>query len=356
MSAERVLFLAPSFLSRRAHKPIRGVEIFDLLLVRQMSELGLRVCVPAERFWRDIFRERFAGTRIEAIFVPGPRRCGIPSLLSAMLLRRRKFDVIILGNNARGLLWGLRVLRPKRSGARVLLIAHRAAQEQFLPALARYNIDVVAVSDAVARTFHVEGRGARRLETYYGIPDAERFSPRRARGAGDGIVRFGVLGKLDDPWKGADVAIEAFGAMPDQVRSRCELHLAGFVRPPRGLPSGVRAHAWLSREQTPEYLRSLDVYLACSTGQETFGQSVVQAMLAGLPVIATPLEVHAEKLDAGGGVVAADARAMGEAMTRLAQDESLRRAMGESARRTALLRYVWSTREFVERFIRRKDA
>lgn len=353
----RVLFLAPSFLSRRAHKPIRGVEIFDLHLVRQMAELGVEVCVPGERYWRKIFEERFAGVDVETLYFPGPRKCAFPSMWIAWLLRKRAFDIVLLGNNSRGLLWGLKVLKPGRRGMRVVLLAHREAQREFLPAVFDHDMEVVAVSDAVARSFRVDGREPRRLETYYGIPNGELFTPADSRPSDrDGIVRFGVLGKLDNPWKGADLAIRAFQAMDADVRARAELHLAAYPDPPSDLPEGVFAHRWMSAEKTPEFLRALDVYLACSSGQETFGQTMVQAMLTGLAVIATGLEVHREKLDAGGGIVGEDERAISDAMERLAGDADERRRIGEIARATALERYVWDTGEFVERFLKERAA
>ncbi len=347
----RVLFLAPSLLSRRRpDKPLRGVELFDLHLLAQLPAEGVEVCVPAEHCWRATLRERCPA--IDPVFLPGFRRCGIQGMLAAMLLRRRRFDAILLGNNARGLLWGLRLLRPERRGVRVVVLAHRAARPDFLPAVFRHGMEVIAVSDAVARTFMVDGSCPNRLETYYGIPDADRFTPaEKPPSAADGIVRFGMLGRLDNPWKGADLAIDAFGRLPGSIRRRCELHLAAFDDVPDDLPEGVFTHPWISPRDVPAYLRSLDVYLACSSAKETFGQTVVQAMLCGLPIVSTGLEVFREKLDTGGGFVSEHPRQFRAHMERLAQDASLRAQMGAIARRTALDRYVWSTHEFVERFL-----
>ncbi len=352
----RVLFLAPSFLSRRREsKPLRGVELFDLHLLAQLPGEGVEVCVPAESCWRETLMRQCPD--IEALFLPGFRRCGFSGILAAILLRRRRFDAILLGNNARGLLWGLRVLRPRARGIRVLLLAHREARPAFQSALSHYAMEVIAVSDAVARTFVVDGRGPRRLETCYGIPDADRFTPAdMPPAADDGIVRFGVLGRLDNPWKGADLAIDAFVRLPASIRERAELHLAAFDEPPNDLPRGVIAYPWLAPSDVPGFLRSLDVYLACSHAQETFGQAVVQAMLCGLPIVSTGLEVFREKLDAGGGLVGEHPRQFRAHMERLARDPSLRAQMGAIARRTALERYVWSTREFVERFLRSTGA
>ncbi|MEM7229952.1 MAG: glycosyltransferase family 4 protein [Planctomycetota bacterium] len=351
----RVLFLAPSFLSRRAHKPVRGVEIFDLHLLDQLSRRGIQLTVPAERYWNRVFAERIPQATFDTFFFPGPRKCGIPGIISAIALRRRPFDLIVLGNNARGLLWGLPLLRPKKRGTRILVLAHRGTREDFLDAVHDYDMEVIAVSDLVAETFRANGREPRRLETYYGIPNADVFPPPpdgHRLSDRDGIVRFGVLGKLDSPQKGADEAIAAYLALPDAVRHRAELHLASYVSPPTDAPAGVVMHPWIPTPETPAFLHTLDVYVASSKIQETFGQSVVQAMLTGLPIIATPLRAHVEKLDDGGGIIVDDVEAMTDAMQHMILNSDERKRTGERAMQTARDRYVWDADVFIERYLR----
>jgi len=94
----------------------------------------------------------------------------------------------------------------------------------------------------------------------------------------------------------------------------------------------------------------MDIML-CLSRNETFSQAIVQGMLTGLPIIATPLPVYVEKLDTGAGVVCQDEDAIVRAMVELANDADRRRAMGEAGRRTALNRYVWSTDEFIRRHL-----
>ena len=76
---------------------------------------------------------------------------------------------------------------------------------------------------------------------------------------------------------------------------------------------------------------------------ESFGNSVLEAMRRGLPVIVTP-EVGAAEIvrEAGGGIVVdGDAAPLGQAIDRLAEDAGLARAMGEAGRRHVRDHYGW---------------
>ena len=78
---------------------------------------------------------------------------------------------------------------------------------------------------------------------------------------------------------------------------------------------------------------------------ENFGNTVLEAMRRGLPVVVTP-EVGAAEIvrQAGGGtVVAGDARSLGEALSALVADRELARSMGEAGRQYVQGRYGWPT-------------
>ena len=49
----------------------------------------------------------------------------------------------------------------------------------------------------------------------YGIMNADKFH-RANEKSSDGKVKFGVLGALDNEWKGADTAIAAYGMLPPE--------------------------------------------------------------------------------------------------------------------------------------------
>ena len=357
---------------------MRGVQLFDMLLVEQMLREGVALTLPVESTWDRRLRERMEG--LEGW--EGVRLIRTPSLIKPLwntlaaqgrVFRGGPYDGVVVGNPTRGLAPMLRMMRRKGLADRVTVLAHRTVREGFARALKGDGVTVVCVNREIAEQAQRVLSGAR-VVTSYGIPDADRFvggeigedtggtpAPREegGEGRGDGVVRFGVLGKLDNPWKGADDAIEAFGMMSEDVRARCELHLASYERRdarPVIDDDRIIAHDWMETSRTPGFLRGLDVLLVPSTSHETFSQAIVQGMLTGLPIVARDLPVLAEKLDTGGGVVVDDVSSMSEAMGRLAGDAQLRASMGAIARRTALERYVWDTGAFLRDYVLAGDC
>jgi glycosyltransferase involved in cell wall biosynthesis len=77
---------------------------------------------------------------------------------------------------------------------------------------------------------------------------------------------------------------------------------------------------------------------------ENFGNTVLEAMWRGLPVVVTP-EVGAAEIvrQAGGGaIVVGDAHSLGETLSILIADGGLARNMGESGQRYVQSRYGWA--------------
>ena len=238
----------------------------------------------------------------------------------------------------------------------MLLVAHREASRRFLRGIAPLPGHVVCVCEPIARAFR-EWPVAAAVHVDYGVMDADSFHPappsERPRGA---PVRFGVLGALDNAWKGADTAVEAFGLLDPALRARCELHLMAYREPP-AFPgeSGIVAHRWADAGAVPAFLRSLDALVVPSRDEEvmreTFSRATVQGMLTGLPVLHSPLPVLVEKFDRGGGIRFDDAEGLAQAMALAARDPALRARLGAEGRTTALARYVWNTARFAERYL-----
>ncbi|TVQ31091.1 MAG: glycosyltransferase [Phycisphaeraceae bacterium] len=345
---KQILFLEKTLMEHR-ERPFRGVQLHNFILIGDLVRLGHRVVVPAERTWRARFEE--------AIPAAMPELMDLPNLgsyfggrLAAHRLRRARFDAMILGNVGRGIAPAVRRLHRRGAAPRAVVIANRTAREGFLRTMRGMPMNVVTVNREIAAGF--EGRVNGIVDTYYGIANADDFHPPAAPKPADAPVEFCVLGKLDPEWKGADLAIEAFRAMPEEVRSRCRLQLIAYEHPPETGDERIIAHSWTSPSRIPELLRSMDVLIVPSRGEfETFSQAIVQGMLTGLPIISSDLLVLTEKLDAGGGLIFRSTAELGEHMRTLAVDVDLRRRLGDQARRTARDRYIWSTQRFVERFL-----
>lgn len=353
-----VLIIDQGFLKSRHGKPVHGVELFRLHLIRQLMDRGVDVTLAAHRSWRHALRD-FYGDRLPDILItplPGVTANGVFAAFAAVLRGRRSWDAVLVGNICRGLLPAAMIVHRLRLGKRRLAMAHRPPRrDRFGRATAAVPLDILAVSEHVAGPFREAG-DPKRVQTCYGIPNPERFHPPVEKRADDRTCRFALLGRLPNAFKGTEKAVESFGLLPDAVRSRCELHLVGYISEPGPQPEGVITHGWTPSEQVPDILREMDVLLTLSSN-ETFSQVIVQGMLTGLPVIATSLPVFVEKLDTGAGVVADSPEDVAQAMERLALDADLRCSMGEEGRRVALQRYVWSTDWFLdEQLFARRDG
>ena len=343
--ARRVLFLDQGFLKNRKGKPIHGVELFRLLLLPQLLELGVECTVWFDPSWRETVRQRLGTHPLLRIRTTPGLGGTLTNALWAVGAERAGYDTVVFGDARRGMIPAMQLCDTRRLGEESLVFAHRRPHPRLLKLTRKLDYRVLAVSEFVAERFRKVGRA---VDVYYGLPNAQQFFPREESGSTqDGVIHFCLLGRLPNISKGHELAIEAYRSLDPGMRECCRLHLASFIEPTDlGIP-GIVAHEWIASGDVPEFLRSMHVMLTLSSN-ETFSQAIVQGMLTGLPIIATPHPVFVEKLDTGGGVIVdRNAEAIGAAMARLASDAEMRRRMGHLARETALERYVWDTGRFV---------
>lgn len=143
--------------------------------------------------------------------------------------------------------------------------------------------------------------------------------------------RMLFVGRLE-PRKGFRHAVDAFaelGARYDDLR----LVVVGegpqgahVRRLPRALRSRVDMIGCASHEALPTYHAASDLFLAPATGRESFGIVLVEAMAAGLPVIASDLPGYSEVVRherEGLLVPAADPDALAAAAARVLDDRAL---------------------------------
>lgn len=351
-----VLFLEKVFMRPVRSEP-RGVEVFNLNLIRDLAGLGHRVTVVAHGSWAPVLAS-WAGRPDGAIAVVAlPASLGTVAGSVAALLRFRgqRFSHLLMGNVGDRLIPALWAVRLLRLASRCVLIAHREPSVRYVRAQAVVPTDVVAVNGQIAG--HFPSSRFRSVTVFYGITGADRFLNAVRRPAADGAVEFCMLGDLDRAWKGADTAVEAFGLLPAEVRGRCRLHLASFACPAASDNARIRSYTWMPFADVPGFLAGMDVMLVPSRDEgvmrETFSQAAVQGMLVGLPLIVSRLPVLEEKVADGGGLVyGSTAGELARAMQQLAGDPALRAGMGRAAREAARSRYVWDTAEFVRRFMR----
>ncbi|HSH78109.1 MAG TPA: glycosyltransferase [Herpetosiphonaceae bacterium] len=273
----------------------------------------------------------------------------------ASLLTRRRFDVIHLHEPFAPML-PLSVLNASpspnvgtfhASGKRSLPYA---ASRRFLRWLAQRLAMRVAVSDEAARFIRRYIGGE-----YTIIPngvDTARFSPDVAPVAAwnDGRPNVLFVGRFDEPRKGLSVLIEAWPEV-QQARPSARLLVVGrgeaepFQK--RASELGCRDVHFVgpvAAEDLPSYYTAATLFCAPSTGQESFGIVLVEAMSSGTPVIASDIGGYRQVLHhrrEGLLVPPKQPNALAAAVVNLLSDTSLQREMSRSGR-DAAAQYAWS--------------
>lgn len=157
------------------------------------------------------------------------------------------------------------------------------------------------------------------------------------------------VGRLE-PRKGVDVLIRAFlrlRASSPRVRLCVVGEGPGRDRYQQMVPPSIRPDALfvgaVGPAELPRYHASADVFVSPALGGESFGVVLLEAMAAGLPVVASDIPGYRTVLKDGrqGRLVPPDdAFALAEAVATLLENEKLRLAMGAEGRQTAA-EYAW---------------
>jgi glycosyltransferase involved in cell wall biosynthesis len=244
--------------------------------------------------------------------------------------------------------------RPSKSGggSRFMAVARRASAlvNRIMPG--KVLADVLLVANERTRAAlpnRVRGRVITLVEN--GV-DLSLWSDRERLPREGGPVRFVFSGRLED-WKGADMLIEAFKGVGDQLPATLDVIGDG---PQRGaleslvqrlaLQDSVKLLGWLPQHQVAQAFREGDVFVLPSI-YECGGAVVLEAMASGLPVIAAAWGGPADYLDDSCGILIPPVNReqlvaeLRQAMLRLARSPELCRRMGDAGRRRIVESYDW---------------
>lgn len=221
-----------------------------------------------------------------------------PLTVLALARLARRVDAGVIHSNSLHSWYGwaaaLAVRRPHVWHAREIVFQSKGALavERFLTR--HFAARVIAVSGAVAAQLD-----PRNVVILTDDADPDVFRPERAGGfrpgigITDSVPLAGSVARLDT-WKGFEVLLEAFPSMR-QSRPDLELVVAGASIPGKEAyaaqleeqASALAGVHWLGpRDDVPDLMADLDVFVQVSTEPEPFGLVVVEALASGVPVVA----------------------------------------------------------------------
>jgi glycogen synthase len=301
----------------------------------QVIRTGLPIPVLRQAWAPLAARHVLSGGRVDLVHV----HCGedVAVLLLARLAARRHGSPVVATIH----LSVRHTLRPATARGAVLRAAGGAVERRLLPGAAA----VIALTPSAARLLRGDGIPADRVHVIPPGYDPVLF----AAAAPDPFPalprpRVAYVGRLV-PQKDVGTLLEAF------ARLGAPAHLLvvgdGPGRPSlqrRAQPFGSRVQftGFVPHAQVPAVLRHVDMLVLPSIYEE-FGTSLIEAMAAGLPVVATRVGGTADLVKDGvNGLLVAprDPAALAAAISRVLDDPAMATRLSSAARRTAAA-YAW---------------
>ena len=350
-----ILFMDKVLLAPRKD-PVRGVELFNINLLRDLAEDGYKITLPLHESWIVYLNEKRKSEteKLNIISCSAGKSALINGMSAILRLKKEHFDTLLLANIANSLIPAIKTAKLLGIAEKFVLIAHREPSRRFLHACNTLKkMIVVAVNKKIAGHFNKDKYLI--VKTWYGITNADKYYPPTPSDRSELPFKFCLLGQLDNAWKGADTAAEAFCKLPDKLRGKCELHLASFAELPSYSEKNIRPYNWMEATEIPKLLRDMDAMIVPSRDEvvmrETFSQVIVQGMLTALPICASNLPILTEKLDQGGGFIFSNSDELAKQMQQLAENRAMALEMGAVAKAIATERYIWKSEMFAKLFL-----
>ncbi len=319
---------------------------------------------------------RTQGHRVEAVAIPrrlSPTRMFAAYRALVRLFRRERFDIVHVHTPVAAFIGRLAAARARVP--RVVYTAHGFYFHERMGGHRRWLFlaaEWVAgrVTDTLFTQAEEDAATARRYHLCRGgdvVAIGNGSDPAIFRPDDDGTVRAGVRARLGTPetrvvvvtisrlveekgypelleaLRDVDAELWAIGArLESDHAGSIEAAVAAVAHDP-GRRDRVRFLGY--RGDAAELLRAADIFTLPSH-REGMPRSIVEAMLTGLPVVATDIRGAREEVvaeETGLLVPVGDAAALAAALNRLARDAALRRRLGEAGLRRAKAHYDEAT-------------
>lgn len=209
----------------------------------------------------------------------------------------------------------------------------------------RHSERVIVNSEHLRRSLFPDAPRDKVRVVYNGVAVGEAgAAPPPVPGLPDDAPVSAIVGRLDENKRVADYLAAAAmlrARVPDAhhlvVGAGRPAHARALQETARRLGLEGRVHLLGNRDDVPRLMARVGVLVSASA-RESFGRSLIEAMAAGVPVVATrsggPEEIVSEG-ESGYLVGVGDVDALAERMARILGDPALGRALGEAGRRRA---------------------
>lgn len=335
-----------------------GQEVRNLTEARWLQDLGWRVLLACRPGSGILARAQRAGVPAVPLSMRGAWDLSTVLRLGA-LIRQERVDAVHTHSSVDAWLGGM---AGRLAGVPVVRSRHVS-----IPIRRRLNLVYTLLADRVVTS----GEAIRRLVIAAGvspakvvaIPAGVDLAEFRGRGAGDRIrselgLSRPVIGSVAmfRGSKGHDLLLEAFEHLRltfpearlllvgDGIRRQWVESLARE----RGLVGSVTFTGF--REDVPDLLSAMDCFVLASTRTEGVPQSLLQALAAGVPVVASAVGGIPEVIEDGATgllVPPGDSKALAEAIRAVLTDPQSARRRAEAGR--ALVSEKFSRARAVER-------
>jgi len=327
---QRQVYLLCTGLVRRGHTVVA--------VVRRGGELGRRLCDAG----------------IETVEVSGRNEADPGSLAALIHLLRTRRPAILAPHSGRS--HGLAALADALTRTPAALVPTRRVlfpphRDPFTRWKYRRTAGIIAISSAVASALSEAGIPAGRIRVVHSgvtppdIPPDSRNAIRSELGIDPGAPLVGAIGALT-PEKGHRDLLAAFRSVAAD-RADAVLIIAGDGPDRASLESDARTlppdrvRFLGHRDDVPRILGALDL-LVMPSRSEGLGTTVVDAQMAGLPVVATRTGGLPELVEDGVTgllVPPADPPSLASAIARLLRNPDLSARLGQTGRERALQRF-----------------
>ncbi|HVV59894.1 MAG TPA: glycosyltransferase family 4 protein [Gaiellaceae bacterium] len=322
-----------------------GAQVY---LGQLATHLGARwrfvVLVGDEVAVETVRRLEAAGAEVRR--VPGVRRIPRPRAVLALARALRDVDPVLVHvgltdqGDGLGPLLAARLARRPTIATLHLVIPERARRREWVSTFAlRLPRIVIGVSESVAA--YVRSRGGHATVVLNGIDPPELFADARARlGLPEGALVVGGIGRIDEQ-KGWDVLCDAMAAVRAARPEAVAIVLGdgpGLAELQERGGDAVRFAGY--RERASSFLPAFDV-LAVPSRYEAFGRVAAEAMLGGVPVVASAVDGLPEVVgDAGVLVPPEQPGALAEAILDLLADPAARAEVAARGQARAAERFA----------------